>query len=127
MNDDTMAPVWTSVRVALLAIGGIMLDHGFTATSPAYKWVMIAAGSVTIIGPAIWGVYVAVTKARRARAAQAKAVQSGINLVVAGQALTDDGRLLQVANPDATPPKPVTETTAAAIVASFAPTTVAAK
>ena len=120
-NDDTMAPVWVSVRVLLLAIGGVLAGEGL-ANSGAYRWVMIGAGAVSVIGPAVWGVWVAITHAARARQAQAKAVQAGINLVVAGQALTNEGKLIQVANPDSTPPKPVTEQTGAEIVKNFAPT-----
>lgn len=123
-NDATLAPVWTALRIFLLSIGAAMLDHGFTAKSNAYTTVTIAAGLVTTIGPAAWGVYAAFTNARRARRARAVAVQAGVNLVTSGAALSDDGRLLSVTHPtgSSTPPKPVTEATAAQIVRNFAPT-----
>jgi hypothetical protein len=119
-NDQTMAPVFTALRVLLVTIGGVLAGEGLANTG-AYKWIMIAAGAVGVVGPAAWGLYVAITNAARARQAQAKAVQSGINLVVAGQALTNEGELIQVANPDTTPPKPVTLRTASEIVKNFAP------
>jgi hypothetical protein len=120
-TDDGMDAVWTSLRILLLAIGVAMASAGL-GSSKAYAYIMVAAGSVSAIGSAAWGVWTAIRRAAQKRQDMAKAVAAGINLVVAGQALTGQGALLQVANPDSTPPKPVTEKSAAEIIKSFAPT-----
>jgi len=120
-TDDSMDVVWTNVRILLLAIGVAMASAGL-GSSKAYAYVMVAAGSVSAIGSAAWGVWTAIQRVRQKRQDMAKAVAAGINLVVAGQALTGQGKLIQVANPDSTPPKDVTEKSAAEIVKNFAPT-----
>lgn len=121
-TDDGMAAVWTSIRVLLVTIGGILAGEGLANTG-AYKWIMIAAGAIGVVGPAIWGVWVAITAAARKRADVAKAVQAGVNLVVSGQALSVDGKTITAIgeHPDTVPPMPVTEKTAAEIVKNFAP------
>src|ERR1700744_1152699 len=51
---------------------------------------------------------------------QAKAVQSGINLAVSGNALAEDGKTVIMANGGGTSPKPVDMKTAPAIAKNFA-------
>ena len=126
VNDETMAPVWTAIRIFLLSVGAAMLDHGFTAKSNAYTGVIIAAGLVTTLGPAAWGVYAAVTNARRAKQEKAKAVQAGLNLAASGQMLDSEGKPITAFNAgEGTPPLPVTLQSASEIVKKFAPATAA--
>ena len=122
-NDATLSPVWTALRILLLAGGVELLNLGFSAKSPAYHWTMVAAGAVSTIGPVAWGLYVAVTHAARAIRDRAKNVQAGINLVTSGQAVAADGHALVVVNPSggSVAPLPVTKESAAEIAKTFAP------
>lgn len=126
-SNPAMDGVFSTARSFLIALGAFLAANGVATTSPLYRGVQIAAGAVMVLGPAGYSLYLAITHALAQRQAVAKGVAAGINLVAAGKALTDDGVLLQIANPDATPPKPVTETSAQEIVKNFAPATVAAK
>jgi|HubBroStandDraft_4_1064222.scaffolds.fasta_scaffold00019_31 hypothetical protein len=119
--NPAMDGVFSAVRSLLIGIGLALAANGVATNSPVYRGVQIAAGSIMFIGPAGWSLYLAITHALTQRKAVAVGVQAGINLVVAGQALTNGGKLIQIANPDATPPKPVTEYSAQQIVRNFAP------
>jgi len=110
----------SSVRALLLVIGGLLAEHGLEH-STYYSDVMIAAGSIMVVGPAIWGVWSSITNWHKAAAVGA---QSGINMVLSGKALAADGKtLITQIGPDSTPVKPVTVATAAEIVKDFAPPT----
>jgi hypothetical protein len=116
-DDTSMDPVWSALRAAVIAIGGGLVSYGLASKST----VTIAAALTPTVAAALWGLYVAWTRAHQKKLAQAVGVQAGINLVVAGKALTDSGSLLTVNAPDATPPKPVTLASAEQIVKNFAP------
>lgn len=122
-NDATLSPLWTALRIFLLAVGVEMLNIGVSTTSPVYHWTIIAAGAVTTIGPAVWGVWVAITHAARAIRERAKNVQAGVNLVTSGNAVSVDGHVLEVVNPAgaSTVPRQVTLASAAEIARKFAP------
>lgn len=107
----------SSVRSFLLIVGSLLAAHGL-ASSGIYFWVQLVSGSIVAVGMAAWGVYSAFMNWRKASAI---GVASGINLTVAGKALAADGSVV-TKNDGTTPPKPVTLTTAAEIVAAFAPT-----
>jgi hypothetical protein len=110
----------SSVRALLLVIGGLLAEHGLEH-STAYSYIMIAAGSILVVGPAIWGVWSAFDNWHKAAAI---GTQSGINLVLSGKALAADGKtLISQLGPNSTPVKPVTVETATEIVKDFAPAT----
>lgn len=113
----------TSVRALLLVLGGLLAEHGLEH-STAYSYVMIGAGSIMVIGPAIWGVWSSFANWRKASAV---GVQAGINLTVSGKALASDGKTVVSENNGTTPPLAVTVATAAEIVKDFAPSTPPAK
>lgn len=117
-TSDSLAPVWSALRALLVAVGGIMAANGLGGTS-IYKWVQIASGAVLIIGPAAWGVYVAIANHLKLKQATAIGVQSGINLTLQGQTLTADGAAIPVA--ESPPAKPVTVESAQQIVQQFGP------
>jgi hypothetical protein len=108
----------TSVRALLLVIGGLLAEHGLEHSS-YYSWVMVGAGSILVIGPAIWGVWSSLDNWWKAASI---GTQSGINLVLSGKALASDGKtLISQLGPDTTPVKAVTIETAKEIVKDFAP------
>ena len=109
----------TSVRALLLVIGGLLAEHGLEHSS-YYSWVMIGAGSILVIGPAVWGVWSSIYNWHKAAAV---GVAAGVNMTVAGKALAEDGSIISAFSGDnnATPPKPVTVATATEIVKDFAP------
>lgn len=96
-----------------------MATAGVATTSPLYRAVEFASGAILVVGPALWGVWTAIQRARQKKAALAIGVASGINLAVQGQALASDGSVLTTGS--TTPPKPVTVQAAQEIVAKFAP------
>jgi len=114
----------TQLKLFLVLVGGLMAEQGYDHTT-AYKWVMLASGSCIALGSSAWALWASFANWRKAAAV---GVAAGINLTVAGKAVTDDGKVIsQFATPDATPPKPVTVETAAQIVKDFAPATPPAK
>jgi hypothetical protein len=127
-NQSDMAPVWVNVRILLIALGGVLAGIGYGSGTRVYSYTMIAAGAVTTIGPAAWAVVVAIQAAAKKRADRAKAVMSGINLVVRGEALDTTGRPIVIATGGRPiEPLPVTEKSACDIVIAHAPTAPAAK
>lgn len=106
----------SALRYLLVVLGGILAQQGLSQT-PEYKYVMLASGSIMIIGPAVWGVWAALVNWHRATAV---GVQAGINLTVSGHALDTNGAVVG-ANDGTTPPLPVTLATAAKIVTDFGP------
>ena len=116
MNPNLNATL-TAIRALLMAIGGVLLDKGMGSTA-AYFWIETVAGSIFVLGPAIWGVYSSIVNWRKASAV---GVQAGINLTVAGKALAEDGKTVVSQNNGSTPPMPVTIATASEIVKDFAP------
>ena len=113
--------LFSSIRSLLIVLGTILAGYGMTNTG-WYFWIEAGAGSIMVIGPAAWGVYVAFTNLLKQRKAVAVGVQSGINLVATGNALAADGAVISV-NSGMTPPKPVTIKSAQEIVRNFAPST----
>lgn len=118
--DPKVTAMFSSLRNLLMVASGILATLGLTA-SPAYKWVMIAAGAVGVVGPAIWD-FAATIKALLT--AQAVGAQAGVNMTVAGKAVAEDGTVISKFSADAaaTPPKAVTVATATEIVKNFGPT-----
>src|ERR1700678_2518277 len=122
-NNAALNGVFSAARTMLVLFGTALAAHGM-ATSGLYFWVQFLAGSIMVIGPGIWGFYVAVTNALKTRQKVAQAVGAGINLVVAGKALASDGSVIGLlgAGASSTPPLPVTMASAQKIVKDFAPT-----
>lgn len=119
--DPKVTAMFSSLRNLLMVASGILATLGLTA-SPAYKWIMIAAGAVGVVGPAIWD-FAATIKALLT--AQAVGAAAGIKMTAQGKALAEDGTVISKfsADMDATPPKPVTVATASEIVKNFGPMT----
>lgn len=113
----------SSLRALLLVIGGLLAEHGLEHTT-YYSDVMIAAGAVMVVGPAIWGVWSALVNWHKAAAIGSQAT---LNMVAAGKAIAADGTTLTAVGTGTTPPKAVTIATAAEIVKDFAPATPPAK
>ncbi|HCE07483.1 MAG TPA: hypothetical protein DEQ40_02565 [Oxalobacteraceae bacterium] len=114
----------SSVRALLLVIGGLLAEHGLEH-STAYSYIMISAGSILVVGNALWALWASFDSWWKAAAI---GTQSGINLVLSGKALAADGKtLISQIGPESTPVKPVTVATAAEIVKDFAPATAPAK
>ena len=111
----------TSVRTLLLVAGGLLAEHGLEH-STYYSWIMIGAGSVMVVGPAIWGVWSSLINWHKAAAV---GVAAGIAMTVQGKAVTESGEVISKFSADTsdTPPKAVTVASAAEIVANFAPPT----
>jgi hypothetical protein len=111
-TDGSMDAVFSSTRSLLIAIGALMAAHGATNTG-LYEVIQIAAGGIMVVGPAAWGVWNAIQKARTKKEAVSEAVttavNAGLNLAAAGKMLT---------NPDGTP-VPATADSAKAIVQNF--------
>jgi hypothetical protein len=116
-TDPNINGILASIRILLITIGGVMAGDGLTNTT-AYHWVMIGAGSIMVVGPAIWGVYSSFVNFRRARAV---GVQAGINMAVQGKALASDGSVISHFGPDATPSKDVTLKSSDEIITKFGP------
>lgn len=123
MNPNLNA-LLSSVRALLLVIGGLLAEHGLEH-STAYSYIMISAGSLMVVGPAVWGVWASFDNWWKAAAV---GTQSGINLVLSGKALAADGKtLVSQIGPDTTPAKPVTIETTKEIVKDLAPAAAPAK
>lgn len=110
----------TQLKLFLIVIGTLLAEQGFDHTA-VYKWIMVASGSVLIVGNAAWALWASYSNWRKASAV---GVAAGINMTVQGKAITDDGHPIAAFSPDAaTPPKAVTVASAKEIVANFAPPT----
>lgn len=105
----------------LIAAGAVMVHLGMDHTE-TYKVVMVASGSMTVVGTAVWGLW---SSYQNFRKASAIGVQAGINLVVSGKALAADGTTVIGINDGTTPPKLVTAATGQEIVKEFGPAKVA--
>lgn len=112
-----------SVRSFLLILGGLMVEQGLDHTT-IYKYLLLAAGSVVVVGNGAWAVWSSYSNWRKASAV---GVAAGVNMAVQGKAVADDGTVISKFNGEGTPPKPVTVATAAQIVKDFAPTEPIAK
>ena len=119
-NEASINALLSSVRSFLLVVSPLLAAHGL-ASSGLYEWVQIIAGSIVTVGMAAWGIWVAISNVIKKRQAVAVGVAAGINLTIAGKALAANGITVVKANDGTTPPLPVTQTTAAAIVRDFAP------
>ena len=117
---DPMSAVWSSIRVLLMTIGTVLVGAGVSQTSPVYFWVTTSAGAVTVLGPAAWAVWAAIERVRATRALQTKSVAAGAALVVSGNALTVDGKLVPGGTGDGAL-KPFTTESAAQTVRDFTP------
>lgn len=118
--DPKVTAMFSSLRNLLMVASGILATLGLTA-SPAYKWLMIGAGAVGVVGPAIWD-FAATIKALLT--AQAVGAQAGIKMTLAGKAEDKNGNMIPLdqATASATPPKDVTLASAPAIVKNYGPT-----
>ena len=67
----------SAVRSCLIVLGTLLAGHGL-GQSGLYFWVEAAAGSVMVLGPAIWGVYTAFTEFMAKRHAATVGVMAGI-------------------------------------------------
>ncbi|HEY1806083.1 MAG TPA: hypothetical protein VGG45_16535 [Terracidiphilus sp.] len=109
-SEPNINAVFSSIRSFLIVIGTVMAGNGL-ATSGAYKWVEIVAGSIMVVGPAAWGVYNAFANYIASRKKTTAAVNATLHLATAGGVLVDR----------AGEPIPATDATAAQIVKSYAP------
>ena len=117
MDDPNQASAYTALRY-IVSLGGLWLaTHGYIKDANVNDFV----SAVMIVAPIIWGVVQNYINARKKKADTALAVQSGINLVVSGQAVTTAGQPIKVASDTTIPPLPVTPESAAAIIKNFAP------
>jgi len=116
-TDPNINGILASIRILLITVGGVMATKGLENTG-AYFWVMTAAGSIMVVGPAVWGVYSSFVNFRRARAV---GVQAGINMAVQGKALASDGSVISHVGPDTTPALDVTLATSDEIINKFGP------
>lgn len=106
------------LRIVLIVFGSILAEQGLDH-SAIYKWVMFGAGSVVVLGNALWALWASFSNWRKASAI---GVAAGINMTAQGKAVTDDGQPISAFSSEAvTPPKAVTIASAAEIVANFAP------
>lgn len=109
----------SSVRSLLIVIGAVMAREGYEHTN-YYSDVMMASGSIMVVGPAVWAVYSSLANWWKAAAI---GTQSGINLVLSGKALAADGKtLVSQIGSETTPVKQVTIETTKEIAKDFAPT-----
>ena len=106
-----------SLRIFLLVLGTWMA-HDHIGSPGLYHGVLAASGVVVDLGTAAWGVYASFQNFRKALAVGA---QAGINLTISGRAVDEEGKPISSLDPDATPPRPVTLTSAAQIVKNFGP------
>src|ERR1700679_2276991 len=113
----------TQLRVVLIILGSILADQGLDHTV-VYRWLMVASGSVIVLGNALWALYSSYTNWRRAAAVGSQAT---LNMVAANKAIDRNGNPVSQIGPDTTPFKPVTEATVTEIVKNFAPTAPIAK
>lgn len=88
-EDHSMDAVFSAIRTLLIAIGGFLAMHGLTEKSHLYTWIELSASAVTIVGPAAWGVYVAIKRRIDAQHAQTIAVQAGMAAAQNGNKTTD--------------------------------------
>lgn len=107
----------SSVRYLLVVIGTIMAEQGLDHTT-TYKWVVVSSGAIMIIGPAIWGVWSSIYNWYKAAAVGA---QAGMNMVLQGKALAQDGTTVTSIGDGTTPLKQVTVATTKEIVKDFPP------
>lgn len=108
----------SQLRVVLIILGSLLAEQGMDHTI-VYKYLLVASGSVVVLGNALWALWASYSNWRKASAV---GVQAGINLTASGQALSEAGEVIsQFSSAAATPPKPVTVATAAEIVANFGP------
>lgn len=122
MNPNLNATL-SALRVLLITIGSVMADQGL-AHSTAYSYVMMAAGSIMVIGPAVWAVWSSIVNWRKAASVGA---QSTLNMVAANKAIDVNGNVVSQIGPDTTPFKPVTESTTVDIIKNFPPASPIAK
>lgn len=101
-------------------IGSWLNRHGMTDPN---LLVMISGGIASLLGAlvmAAWGILRSADIGKIIAVKEAAAVQAGVNMTVAGQALDTNGNVVSK-NDGTTPPKPVTVETAKEIIANFAP------
>lgn len=123
MADPNVTKLLIAVSGLCKILGLLLVAHGL-GDSKVYFWVQTVGGSVMIVGPAIWDVWMSIAGFAKARAV---GVQAGINLTASGKAVADDGTVISSFSGEGTPPKPVTIATAAQIVKDFGPTAAPAK
>src|ERR1700744_3946084 len=117
MSDNSAAinAMFSSIRSFLIIVGTILAGYGFTNKNPLYFWIEVIAGTITVIGPAAWGVYVSICHVLETRKKVTQAVNAGLNLAASGQMMT-----VQTTE-GAVVPVPANTETAAEIVKTFAP------
>lgn len=118
MTEAQFNSVLSSVRALLIAIGGWLLANGY-ATSVAYKGIEMAIGLSLVIGPSLWGVWVAISNARAKKEITTTAVNAGLKLAASGNMLDVHGDKVPCA--PGTPPLPATPEAAAKIVQDYGP------
>lgn len=117
-NDPQINALLSAIRTLLVTLGTGLVSAGvLTKESPVYFWIMTASGLVLVVGPAAWGVWVAVQHVMAVKAAATAGVNAGINLVVAGHALNTDGTTI-AASP-ASKPLPASNESAQSIIHDF--------
>jgi len=111
----------SATRTVLVLIGGVMAAHGYGGTT-TYTVLELIIGSIMVVGPGLWGMWVAWTNLINKRREAAQAATATATMMSKGLALGADGKTLIAANDGVTPPKPFTSDSAAATVAKFGPT-----
>lgn len=107
----------TQLKLFLIVIGTLLAEQGLDHTT-AYKWIMLASGSVIVIGNAGWALWSSYSNWRKAAAVGAQAT---LNMMASGKAVDQEGNFISKFSPDAVPPKPITVASATEIVKNFAP------
>ena len=98
----------------VLALQDWLNANGFNIPD-LQQWLIGGTASILIAGATIVWSFI------QSRARLATAVQAGVNLVLAGAAVTTDGetKITAIGAPDASPPLPVTPAAATKIVQNF--------
>lgn len=121
---NTSVPPWfnailSALRGLCIAIGALLVYMNYGDGS-INKTLTMVAGATLVVGPMIWGIWIAGVQFYRAVAA---GVQAGIAMTAQGKAITTTGDFISqfAGDGDATPPKPVTVESAKRIIADFGP------
>jgi hypothetical protein len=116
-DDPNISALLSALRALLIAVGAVLAANNLGHTG-AYALVEASSGAVMVVGPAAWGVWVAISSLLRKREAQVTAANAALAMVSAGEARTSHG-VLQ--DPPVVPLAPVSKETMPQILANFGP------
>lgn len=80
---------FSSVRSFLIVMGTILAGYGFTSKSPIYFWTEAIAGSIMVVGPAAYSMYVAAMRVINDRKKTTIAVNATMALAASGNMIVD--------------------------------------